>query len=942
MGISIAQHLQNCALADSSLEPLAAQWQFDRRLTAKALQNVSQLFPHYSRHDESHSQQIISNIERVLGDKRIIQLTASDAWLILESAFHHDIGMVVSSHQRHVDWTSNDFKDFLTRQIENANGDDQAVINAMLNSTSLDLPEVSGLHPLTVVSKITQVSAEFYRKQHPARASEIVESPVSTINLNSPRTELIPKRLFSILGDICRLHGAGREELLNIPKAATGLGRDMIHPRFIASMLRIGDLLDLDDNRFCPVMLGIAGDLPASTHAHIEKHHSIRHFRIDSERIEVSADCNTYQGYVEAENWFDYLRSEVAWQMAHWADIAPSIDFGLLPTIGQIETKLSGYELIDNRTRPQFQVDHLKAMELLQGAGVYRSPRDALRELIQNAIDATLLHVWLRHGATEAGRDSDSMMISDSDNPSNKSVIDVLDKYPLHIKVEPLSSNAKKVLITIRDLGTGISRSDLQSMCTVGGSYKNSWKQGVIRRMPVWMRPSGVFGIGLQSIFLLTDEVTFESFSLIDGRRMSVRMSNPIGKERGAVYIKAESEVLRYSPGTEVKIAVDREALRWSDRAFSFREPKNDPLREVDFLGEILQNVPLPVILNGVIRSRPLQVYSWEYDPGMEMLISIDRHRRPDRDGVLLFFKGQPLRGGLYEGRIFPFSIAVNLYGDASTQLSISRDYIKSDSARQRIRNGIASQLKKLLSTAPENERPLFSINLLMLDQAQDEHYLKCRWVPRGLTERMFAMSDDARFPCVGEVIDADLTVVSGLGEYPSRHIAYGEGLFSDSEGGIEVFVKAALHNGRRGFLKNVSKTQASIVYLKGVVDDTPEIVKLIEAQIEENLRLCLPVPIGFEILACLELTYEVRRLSYGLDIGGRQFFYSPFIMIEGGVTVDLLDKLIGFTYEKRFDRVATKDQIRNKYSEFIAICDRQLNKVPRWKNLKKYEVPAL
>jgi hypothetical protein len=74
---------------------LENQWGFDEKLIPKALQTVGNLFPHYSRHDESHSKQILINIECLLGKDSIAKLTATDTWLLLEAAYWHDIGMVV-------------------------------------------------------------------------------------------------------------------------------------------------------------------------------------------------------------------------------------------------------------------------------------------------------------------------------------------------------------------------------------------------------------------------------------------------------------------------------------------------------------------------------------------------------------------------------------------------------------------------------------------------------------------------------------------------------------------------------------------------------------------------------------------------------------------------------------------------------------------------------
>lgn len=55
-------------------------------------------FPHYSVHDQEHSRTIIEAVEMFLGKWRIEQLGIGNAWLLLNAAYGHDIGMVIQ-HQ---------------------------------------------------------------------------------------------------------------------------------------------------------------------------------------------------------------------------------------------------------------------------------------------------------------------------------------------------------------------------------------------------------------------------------------------------------------------------------------------------------------------------------------------------------------------------------------------------------------------------------------------------------------------------------------------------------------------------------------------------------------------------------------------------------------------------------------------------------------------------
>ena len=180
-------------------------------------------------------------------------------------------------------------------------------------------------NPLEMVTRFKELMAEWFRRKHPDRVDQIVKTPMQSIGVNSPRTELIPSRLFRVLGKICLMHGVPFDDLMKddgLPFREAGLAQDDCHPRFVACMLRMGDLLDMDDNRFCPVMQRIAGDdRPNITMAHEDKHSAIRHLRIDQEKIEVSAECESIDGYLEAFKWFEWLKQEMQDQMANWLSV---------------------------------------------------------------------------------------------------------------------------------------------------------------------------------------------------------------------------------------------------------------------------------------------------------------------------------------------------------------------------------------------------------------------------------------------------------------------------------------------------------------------------------------------------------------------------------------------------------------------------------------------
>lgn len=260
MGGKIIERFTELTVENSPLNVLFSQWTFDQKLISKALSNVSQIFPHYSLHDESHSNQILVNIERILGEK-IKLLSATDLWLLLEAAYCHDLGMVIPMNEIRDNWSSSEFRAFLENTAANSDHELFEICTKFSNKKPEEIFE--SLHwPLDVFEEVRLVLADFYRSKHASRSEAIVKNPWDQISLNSPRTELLPDRLFKLLGKISSHHGYSFEDVMRLPLKEMGVGNDEAHPRYIACLLRLGDLLDLDCNRFCPVMLKTAGTLP--------------------------------------------------------------------------------------------------------------------------------------------------------------------------------------------------------------------------------------------------------------------------------------------------------------------------------------------------------------------------------------------------------------------------------------------------------------------------------------------------------------------------------------------------------------------------------------------------------------------------------------------------------------------------------------------------------
>lgn len=523
---SLVEHLKNVCSNNEKYKNLYAVWTLDQETHSRALSAIYYNFPHYSMHDESHSLSIINKIEMLLGEDRIRSLSPTDTFLILESAYLHDIGMIVAQQELIEEWKKPTFEHFLKDLKENSYDKDTVeAATYLLQMQKAKNPFQESDWPVKVRHYVTIITSEYYRGKHSIRSANFIKEGTN-IGLNSNYNKLIPNRLIVLLQKIAIFHGTSFEDSFNkLEQFDNGIGTDTIHPRFIASLLRLGDLLDLDDGRFNEVFENV-GYFPETSKIHKEKHKSITLFLVSPEKIQVSAVCKDPDSYRETRAWFDWLKEEVKNLSSRWADIVPKGFKGGPPSLGNIKLSIEGSENITEQLDLQFNIDQKRAFELIEGQGIYSDKLIFIRELMQNSMDATKIQMWkdIKSGKYDGvsedllGKDIDEYRLEDiKDNKNLEFPRDFPEKikkyYPINISLD-YDEDKEKLIFSIEDRGCGISINDLKRMEKVGGSWNQDRESmNFIDKMPEFLQPTGNFGIGLHSVFLATDELKIQTKS---------------------------------------------------------------------------------------------------------------------------------------------------------------------------------------------------------------------------------------------------------------------------------------------------------------------------------------------------------------------------------------------------------------------------------------------
>jgi len=647
---------------ESGNEILYSQWKTDKNTIIKALDAITVLFPHYSLHNESHSITIINNITRILGEENLKRLSSIDLWLIIEAAYSHDLGMVVT-----VDMIEEAFnpKDGVTGFIDYFIDISKNNFHPLHKYSQLFDIKDNKIHykttelTLYIHDSIKFLLADFFRKSHAKNVKKIISSPDEILAMPLQKTN-IPDRIYSILGEICAAHTESFDIVLQLPFSEVGLGVEDAHPRFIACLLRLGDVLDIDNARFSETLLRTISELPPDTELHKKKHASISHMRIDRKSIEVEAVCKHPKVANVIKEWFHWIKQEFGLQVTNWNRIVPNQDYGYLPTIDKLNIDLKGYIVPE---KPSFTIDVSRALELLQGTNFYEDPFDAIREILQNAVDSMLLKYWIDHKHTF----------------SNNNIIDELlkkinangDKILINISTEDKGSCEIQIL----DRGIGISRNDLSFLSSPGTSFKNSNKRKYINEMPEEIKPSGVYGIGFQSLFLLTDKVIIKTKSYFSDEQLEITLYSPTSNEyKGDIYLKIidfKEERLDY--GAEVSFSIKKNIVKFlpiNTILDSFNTVTKSIIYEK--IKKYSELSFFPIEIDGILNRR---VETYQYISETHSEIKIDDYKSFAYN-FKLCFKNALVKTDKFNSLIkFLPAVNINIHGEKANEiLDISRN----------------------------------------------------------------------------------------------------------------------------------------------------------------------------------------------------------------------------------------------------------------------------
>ena len=620
---TLERHLNNFREHDTNAQKLTDSFHIIRDNMKQNLKSVIMMFPHYSDHSHEHSENIISSVERLLGRKRIEKLSPSDTWMLMVCAYMHDLGMLIQGKELENDWNSESFQNYLENCKDSS--DDS------LKQAARHVSGVEWLNPaeknwsVSVYRDVILLASEFYRRKHPERSKNIpMQSDFGKyFNVVISGDGRLPPRIQDVIGKICFSHGIDFDEIMNILEPVDSLFGYEFHPRFIAVMLCLGDLCDLDNGRFNKVSMEVFGELTKNNYVHYYKHESVNSFVLKKDLIAVNFDIKSKRIkqelqrvplfsklnpkeqqkelqdvcdriLLETQNWLGWIEELVKNIKLHWDKLSmehietfsPSLTYKIL---------VDGNETVSSKKNMRFSFSDEKAYELIESYSLYNNRFVFIRELLQNSVDALKRRFWTDiksgrwdHFLQNAHKDKDGNIDYQNIQPFDFSDISVFDYYKVFMKIEH-KPEEKTARFTIEDNGTGISKEDLQERILRTGMRG---RDKTVEEMPDWLRPTSSFGIGLHSVFGVSDSIFIRTRTSPDQPVYNINMHS--SRDDGYVFMSLADDQnmkFRHSPiGTNMDIDINVSKFDGFYDEHDFRD-MTEERPESDFCNRVQQEL---------------------------------------------------------------------------------------------------------------------------------------------------------------------------------------------------------------------------------------------------------------------------------------------------------------------------------------------------------------
>ncbi|MFW5891620.1 MAG: HD domain-containing protein, partial [bacterium] len=516
----------------------------------------------YTLHDGTHIFSILNIMNKILPNKTIEKLSTPELMLLILTAFFHDIGMAPAQNKVSAwkeafnEMSFDDTKDHLEY-----NDFLKFIKSKPKEKKRIDNLNKSGQNEKANILK-NNIISEYIRKTHAIRTRSIIEE-----NWNN---EVVYKDLdlTKKFAQLCYSHNEDARSLLEMDSFLLSSPNTFICLPFIGVILRLSDLLDFDPKRTPKVLFDHLDVKNPTSLKEWEKHRSINSWHITNSRIVFQASCKHPAIEASIRKFCDYIDEELMECTFVLRNLNKNVNESIpeyynidLPTkvdrskIRPEEDFSGSPKYIYKNTK--FTLSKSQVIDLLMGTKLYGNTKVALRELIQNSIDACLTREKLEQSW------------NNSYNPK--------------IIVEYDNENS---ILKIEDNGIGMDKYIIENYYSkVGSSYYTSSDFYTLKaENNVVFTPISRFGIGILSCFMVADSLEVSTKKVYEPYESSEPLKIIVEGYESIFWIKSGK---RKEPGTTTKLDL-RKDDPWKLNSFD---------KFKDTISKTIPNPKVPIII---------------------------------------------------------------------------------------------------------------------------------------------------------------------------------------------------------------------------------------------------------------------------------------------------------------------------------------------------------
>lgn len=496
----------------------------------------------YTLHDSDHLFRVLHIMEKLLLKKNIKQLSIPELMLLILSAFFHDIGMAPDVKEvmawRKV-WDidpkfadleeESAYKEFY--RFYTARPKDTELIDNLISKGEISKAETLKSYLIT----------EYIRKTHSDRAKTIIDDEWNK-KIMFRTTDLTVE-----LAQICFSHNEDAHFLLNLDMNLSCGNDIVVCLPLIGIILRLSDILDFDGKRTPSILYSHLYVKHPVSIEEWNKHRAVDSWDISPSQIQFNAKCTHPAIEASIRKFCDLIDKElsvcsnlisVVNEENNKKDRQLNIKFPFQVN----RSKITAEKDIHSQPKyiyrdTQFTLSKTQVVELLMGTELYGNPQVALRELIQNSIDACLL------------RQAQEKSWGQSYEP------EITIKY---------YKEGNDAILEVDDNGTGMDQRIIDNYYSKVGSsfYKSTEFYNIKSETNTTFTPTSRFGIGILSSFMVADTMIVDTKKVYENHDSSEALNITVEGQESIFWIKKGKRSL---PGTTTQLFLREKKHPWEE-----------------------------------------------------------------------------------------------------------------------------------------------------------------------------------------------------------------------------------------------------------------------------------------------------------------------------------------------------------------------------------------